>query len=69
MRRSRYVAAMDENVIVAAAAAEYINLPPALQNGGQNALLHAAVRLAGELTAGHSIADRVREAIAARAGS
>lgn len=55
--------------IVAAAAAEYVNLPQALQNGGQNALLHAAVRLAGELTAGHSVADRVREAITARAGS
>jgi hypothetical protein len=52
--------------LVAAAAEEYMNLPQALQGGGQNALLTAAVRLAAELTSGHALADRVRAAINVR---
>ncbi|WIG61720.1 MAG: hypothetical protein OJF49_004468 [Ktedonobacterales bacterium] len=48
---------------VAAAAEEYLNLPAALQAGGQNALLGAAIRLAGELTSGQRVADHVRAAI------
>ncbi|HKS70062.1 MAG TPA: hypothetical protein VJQ45_06560 [Ktedonobacterales bacterium] len=52
--------------IVAAAADEYLALPHALQNNGQNALLNAAIRLAAELTAPQTVADRVRAAIAQR---
>lgn len=49
--------------MVAAAAEEYLTLPPALAAGGQNALLTAAIRLASELGGGHALADRVRAAI------
>lgn len=52
--------------LAAAAADEYLNLPVALQNGGNNALLTAAIRLASELSTEHKVADRVREAISAR---
>jgi hypothetical protein len=52
--------------MVAAAAEAYLNLPHALQSGGQNALLVAAVRLAGELSGQHTVADHVRETINAR---
>ena len=51
---------------VAAAAEEYITLPKALQSGGYNPLLTAAIRLAAELDTGHALADRVRAAIAER---
>ncbi len=49
--------------LVAAAAAEYLALHPALAAGGQNALLTASVRLASELVGDHSLADRVTQAI------
>lgn len=49
--------------MAAAAAEEYLTLPPALASGGQNALLTAAIRLASELGGGHALADRVRAAI------
>ena len=52
--------------IVASAANEYLDLPRALQNNGQNALLSAAIRLAAELTAPQTITDQVRAAIAQR---
>jgi hypothetical protein len=52
--------------LVAAAAEEYMNLPQALQGGGQNALLTASVRLAAELSSSHTLADRARAAINAR---
>lgn len=51
---------------VAAAAEEYLTLPKALQSGGYNPLLAAAIRLAAELDTGHALADRVRSAIAER---
>lgn len=51
---------------VAAAAEEYLNLPKALQSGGYNPLLSAAIRLAAELDTGHALADRIRAAIADR---
>lgn len=50
--------------LVAAAAQEYLTLPEALRQGGQNALLTAAIRLASELRGAHDVADRVRAAIA-----
>jgi len=49
--------------MVAAAAEEYLTLPPALAASGQNALLTAAIRLASDLGGGHALADRVRAAI------
>jgi hypothetical protein len=52
--------------IVAAAAGEYLDLPRALQNNGQNALLNAAIRLAAELAAPHTTTDRARAAITAQ---
>lgn len=52
--------------VVAAAAEEYLTLPAALQAGGQNPMLNAAIRLAAELGAEHRVADRVRDAISAR---
>ncbi|HEX6123382.1 MAG TPA: hypothetical protein VFY89_09485 [Ktedonobacterales bacterium] len=48
-----------------AAAEEYLLLPRPLQQGGQNALLTAAIRLASDLRGSHAVADRVRAAIAA----
>ncbi|MFI5273861.1 MAG: hypothetical protein ACHQ4H_12580 [Ktedonobacterales bacterium] len=54
--------------IVTAAAAEYLDAPTALQSGGQNPLLHAAIRLASELTAPSVTTDRVRAAIVAQMG-
>lgn len=51
--------------LVAAAAEEYLTLPRGLQTDGQNALLTAAIRLASELNTGHTLADRVRDAIEA----
>ena len=53
---------------VAAAAEEYLALPPALASGGYNSLLVAMVRLASELSAGHVLADKLRAAIAAHLG-
>ncbi len=50
---------------VAAACEEYLTLPPALRQGGQNDLLTAAIRLAAGLRGPHAIADRVRAAIGA----
>lgn len=58
--------AMHTLPLAAAAAEEYLNLPVALQNGGKNALLTAAIRLASELSGEHTIADRVRDAINVR---
>jgi hypothetical protein len=52
--------------LVAAAADEYLRVPPALWSGGQNALLQAAIRLTGELRGPHAVADRVRAAIDAQ---
>jgi hypothetical protein len=49
--------------LVAAAADEYLRVPPALWSGGQNALLQAAIRLTAELRGPHAVADRVRAAI------
>jgi hypothetical protein len=48
----------------AAAAEEYVLLPVALRQGGQSALLTAAIRLASDLRGPHTVADRVRAAIA-----
>jgi hypothetical protein len=42
-------------------------LPPALASGGQNPLLTAAMRLAGELRGPSGVAERVRAAIEERA--
>jgi hypothetical protein len=53
--------------LVAAAAGEYLAMPTALAQNGQNALLNAMVRLASELRGEHSVADRVSAAIDARA--
>jgi hypothetical protein len=39
-------------------------LPVALRQGGQSALLTAAIRLASDLRGPHTVADRVRAAIA-----
>lgn len=52
--------------LAAGAADEYLSLPVALQNGGNNALLTAAIRFASELSTDHAVADRVRAAISAR---
>lgn len=52
--------------VVAAAAEEYLTLPKALEAGGQNPMLNAAIRLAAELGAEHRVADQVRDAISAR---
>lgn len=46
--------------MVAAAAEEFLNLPRALEPGGQPALLAAAIRLAAELGSGHTVADQIR---------
>jgi len=46
-------------VLAAAAIDEYMMLPPALAAGEPNALLTAAIRLAGELDTGHRLADKV----------
>jgi hypothetical protein len=51
---------------VAAAAESYQMLPIALAGGGQNPLLTAAVRLAGELRGPSGVAERVRAAIEER---
>jgi hypothetical protein len=47
-----------------AAAEEYVLLPRALRQGGQNELLTAAIRLTSDLRGPHEVADRVRAAIA-----
>jgi hypothetical protein len=52
--------------LAAAAAEEYLTLPPALAQAGQNALLSAAIRLASELSGGHARSDRIRAAIQAQ---
>ena len=54
---------------VAAAAESYQMLPPALAGGGQNPLLTAAIRLAGELRGPSGVAERVRAAIEERVAS
>ena len=51
---------------VAAAAESYQMLPAALAGGGQNPLLTAAMRLAGELRGPSGVAERVRTAIEER---
>jgi hypothetical protein len=51
---------------VAAAAESYQMLPGALAGGGQNPLLTAAMRLAGELRGPSGVAERVRAAIEER---
>ena len=48
---------------VAAAAEEYLNLPEALAEGGNNPLLSAAVRLTVEFGTEHVLADRIQAAI------
>ncbi len=53
--------------LTAAAAEEYLTLPPALQTSGQMPLLTAAIRLASELGSGHTLAGKVRAAIDALA--
>ena len=55
--------------LVAAALEEYLRLPAALANNGQNALLSAAVRLATDLRGDHARADRVNNAIANAVGA
>ncbi len=50
-------------VLATAAVEEYLALPPVLSTGGRNALLTAAIRLAGELNTGHQLADKVQRAI------
>ena len=64
--------AAEASPLVAAALEEYLALPAALANNGQNALLAAAVRLATDLRGDHARADRVNtaieEAIGASAG-
>ena len=54
---------MVPSTVVAAAAEEYLTLPKALEAGGQNPMLNAAIRLAAELGAERRLADRVRAAI------
>lgn len=49
--------------LVAGLAEEYLMLPPALQQGGVNALLTASIRVAAALRGPHAQADRVRAAI------
>lgn len=49
--------------LVAAALEEYLALPAALANNGQNALLSAAVRLATDLRGDRARADRINAAI------
>ncbi len=49
--------------LVAAALEEYLALPAALANNGQNTLLAAAIRLATDLRGNHARADRVNAAI------
>ncbi len=49
-------------VLAAAAVEEYLTLPSVLAEGGKNPLLIAAIRLAGELSTGHQLADKVRYA-------
>jgi len=65
-------AAAEASQLVAAALEEYLALPAALANNGQNALLAAAVRLATALRGDHARADRINaaieEAIGASAG-
>jgi hypothetical protein len=51
---------------VAAAAESYQMLPSALATGGQNPLLVAAMRLAGELRGPNGVAERTRAAIEER---
>jgi hypothetical protein len=53
-------------VLTAAAVEEYMRVPPALASGGQNALLTAAIRLAGEFHSGWQLAEKVRSAIDAQ---
>jgi hypothetical protein len=53
--------------LVAAAADEYLAMPTALAQNGQNALLNAMIRLASELRGQHTTTDRVRAAIDAQA--
>jgi hypothetical protein len=49
--------------LAASALEEYLALPAALANNGQNALLAAAVRLATDLRGDHARADRINIAI------
>jgi hypothetical protein len=53
-------------VLTAAAIEEYMMVPTALASGGQNALLTAAIRLAGELDSGRHLAEKVQSAIDAQ---
>jgi hypothetical protein len=56
-------AAFHPLVLTAAALDGYLMLPEALAAGGQNALLTAAIRLAGELQSEHPLASSVQSAI------
>jgi hypothetical protein len=56
-------AAFHPLVLTAAALEGYLMLPEALAAGGQNALLTAAIRLAGELQSEHPLAVSVQSAI------
>ena len=51
---------------LAAAAGEFLSMPAALAQNGQNALLSAMIRLAAELRGPHAVADSVNAAIDAR---
>jgi len=55
-------------VLTAAAVEGYLMLPEALAAGGQNPLLLAAIRLAGELQSEHLLATSVQSAIDQRIG-
>jgi hypothetical protein len=55
-------------VLTAAAVEGYLMLPQALAGGGQNPLLLAAIRLAGELQSEHLLATSVQNAIDKRIG-
>jgi hypothetical protein len=55
-------------VLTAAAVEGYLMLPQALAASGQNSLLLAAIRLAGELQSGHLLATSVQRAIDQKIG-
>jgi hypothetical protein len=55
-------------VLTAAAVEGYLMLPEALAAGGQNSLLSAAIRLAGELQSEHLLATSVQSAIDQKIG-
>jgi hypothetical protein len=56
-------------VLAAAAIEEFMMVPPVIASGGQNALLTAAVRLAGEFHTGWQLAEKVQSSIDAELAS